>query len=118
VINALSVILFVIGLLSIFYLLYRYMRYMPWRENGISKAFVQMKSAVLAIYLYALIRVLWPDWDGRAIALVLLIGYADMAILRQLKVVIGYQGGFSRRNPIEDDITGPGYEPRPPRVSR
>lgn len=97
-----TVTLYVLGLISLTVLLYRYMRYSNWRSTPIGRAFVLMKSALVAIFVYALAVTIWPDADWQNEARLLLIGYANIAIVTQTSIVVKFQGGWYRNRPVKD----------------
>jgi hypothetical protein len=98
----LTVALYVLGLVALAYMIYRYARYTPWRSTPIGRAFMLMKTALLAVFVFVLVSVVWPDWTWRDEARVLLVGYADFAILTQTWIVLQFQGGFRRHRVVKD----------------
>lgn len=91
------VALYVVGLVALTYLIYRYGRYNPWSETPIGRAFMASKTALWAIIAFALSTAIFGDWAGKDAARAVLVGYALLSIFYQLTVVVQFQGGFRRR---------------------
>lgn len=92
-----TIALYAVGILALTYLIYRYGRYNPWSTTPIGRAFMASKTALLAIFFYALAVTIWPDEAWQGAARLLLVGYALTTVFYQLQVVIKFQGGFRRR---------------------
>lgn len=94
-------VLYVIGFLSLSFMIYRYARYSPWRSQPIGRAFMMMKTALWAVLAFALLRRLVPHLpfvESIRFAMVL---YAISAIVYQTVVVVKLQGGLRRREPAQ-----------------
>lgn len=90
-------LMYLIGFLSLTYMIYRYARYSPWRSQPIGRAFMMMKSALWAMLFFALLRRVIPHVPGLRDIQVLLVVYAISAIVYQTVVVVKLQGGVRRR---------------------
>lgn len=95
--NEFRAVLYLIGFISLTYMIYRYARYSPWRSQPIGRAFMMMKSALWALLALALIGRVFPEADWRSEVQFVLIAYAVSAIIYQTVVVVDLQGGISRK---------------------
>lgn len=105
-INLQALGMYVVGWVALTYLIYRYARYSPWRSTKAGQSVMLVKASLWATLAYALVATLFPNWEGRAIARVLLLGFVDMALIYQAYVIVKYQGGFRRRKTIQIENGG------------
>lgn len=89
--------LYLVGLLLSGYLIYRYARYNPWRSTPIGRAFMASKTALFAVFAFAIVATVFPEWEGLDVFRLLLVGYSILALAYQLAIVIDFQGGLWRR---------------------
>lgn len=101
-INLQALGMYLVGWLAVSYLIYRYARYSPWRSTRAGQSVMLVKCSLWATLSWALVAVLFPVWEGRDIARVLLLGFVDAALIYQAYVIVDYQGGWRRRLPVKD----------------
>ena len=102
-INLQALAMFVVGWLATTFLIYRYGRFSPWRQTKAGQSVMLVKCALWATFTWAIIAVLFPDWGGRDICRVLLLGFVNVALIYQAVVIVRYQGGFRRRKVVHTE---------------
>lgn len=96
-INLQALTMYFLGWITVSFLIYRYARFSPWRSTKAGQSVMLVKCSLWAVLSWALIAVLFPNWEGRDVARVLLLGFVNVALLYQVHVIVDYQGGFRRR---------------------
>jgi len=105
-INLQALLMYLVGWLTVSFLIYRYSRYSPWRSTKAGQSVMLVKCSLWATLTYALVAVLFPEWQYRNEARVLLLGFVNIALIYQAYVIVKYQGGFRRRKVIDVENEG------------
>jgi len=102
-----TILLYVSVAVTLAYLIYRYGRYSEWNSTAAGQAYMAMMICLMALVIYSLLGVAFPDPDWRAVARPIVVGAILAALVRQVVVVVHEQGGWRRtrrvREPAEID---------------
>jgi len=98
----LDVILYGLVAVTLAYLIYRYARYSAWWQTDAGRAFMSMKICLFVLTIYGLCSVAIEADGWREVARPIVVGLIWLALVYQVTVVIGRQGGWSRRRSLKD----------------
>lgn len=105
-INTQALAMYLVGWFTVTFLIYRYGRFSPWQSTKAGQSVMLVKCSLWATLSWALVAVLFPDWGGRDLARVLLLGFVNAALLYQIWVIVQYQGGFRRGKLVAEENEG------------